>query len=141
MCLSTWKIAFSDSRRDTFTSMPDQLAEALGDDVDLAFLLAVMPERQRRRGPRRLALELGRHERLEQRPGESVVVAHPLFVDADQPRHQPRVGDVRFRRFDLTLAEVGVPGTPNPARNRRSSTSTWLFAVLPSMPASRPSVS
>ncbi|HEX2701874.1 MAG TPA: hypothetical protein VHM72_00380 [Solirubrobacteraceae bacterium] len=27
---------------------------------------------------------------------------------------QPGVGDVRFRRFDLPLAEVGVPGTPNP---------------------------
>jgi hypothetical protein len=57
---------------------------ALYDHVDLALVFAIVPEAQRLGRPRRVALQLGRDECLEQRTRESVVGAYAVRVRADE---------------------------------------------------------
>jgi hypothetical protein len=81
-----------------------------------------VPEGERLRRERRLTLELGRNERLEHRAGEAIVPPQSPVVRTNERTEQPGVGEVELRGLDLALPR-------------------WLFAVLPSTPASRASAS
>lgn len=93
----------------------------LEDEVDLALVTITKVEQP---GPvvepRDLALELPRHERLEERAAEVGVRVDSALVGADELGQKPGVGDVHLRPLDDSCEQVAAPRGYPPDQGQRA---------------------